>query len=413
MSELVTLSNLYPRPDQTTRGMFNAQLFEALAERLRAGASPGGPGSGPLQNVCPVPEWRVWRWPAIRAWQSPRGGAVETRYVPVFYVPRIGRDWSWRTYGWSLDEAMRSVRDLGRVFSTWLYPDGVAAVRLASRRGCPAWIMVQGSDTVHLDHPLRRRAILEACASAQGLVCVCRSLADRVVAAGVDKGRVHIAPNGVDAGKFRYRPPADARGQLGRIGAWPPAAGKGRCLPDARIALFVGHLVPVKGVDVLFEAWKILLAGRTRGADAPQLVLVGDGPLRGALERQAERLGIRHEVTFAGVRSHDEVALWMNAAECLCLSSRSEGMPNAVIEALCCGLPVVSSDVGACRELLDGDPGCRTVPPGDAGALASALADALGAEDCGRQARSVRNAGRFSWGRQADTILNLMGMTPL
>ncbi len=74
--------------------------------------------------------------------------------------------------------------------------------------------------------------------------------------------------------------------------------------------------------------------------------------MRRELEKQADELGIRESVHFPGNRPHEEVALWMNAADCLCLPSRSEGMPNVVLEAVASGLPVVATEVGAVREVL-------------------------------------------------------------
>ena len=88
--KLLTITNLYPRPDQPQRGLFNAQLFAALA---RAVAEKWGA----VQNVCLVPEWRAWRWRKIGRWEDPLGEAtsVHTSYLPVPYVPLIGRNLSW------------------------------------------------------------------------------------------------------------------------------------------------------------------------------------------------------------------------------------------------------------------------------------------------------------------------------
>ena len=101
----------------------------------------------------------------------------------------------------------------------------------------------------------------------------------------------------------------------------------------------------------------------------------------------------------------------MNAADCLCLSSRSEGMPNVVLEALASGTPVVATDVGACRDLLGAEPAARLVPPESPAALAQGL-EALLAAPVDRPAMARRNASRFSWDRQARTILSLMRLLP-
>ncbi len=116
----------------------------------------------------------------------------------------------------------------------------------------------------------------------------------------------------------------------------------------AKLVLFVGNAVDVKGIDRLLFAWKILLDEfKAKNAHyALELEIIGDGPRRKRLERQARELGIANSVRFVGQRPQAEIAGRMRAADCLCLPSRSEGMPNVVIEALACGIPVVASDVG-------------------------------------------------------------------
>lgn len=389
---LLTFSNLYPRPDAPGRGQFNVQLFEALHRQL---------GGRPLLNVCPVPAWQPWRAPAIRGWLAPLGQPFPTRYAPVPHIPVLGRSSAWRLHRRALERALEPGESPEAVFAAWLYPDGVAALHFARERGVPACVLVQGSDTFHLASPARRRAIVEASRSARGLVCVCAMLADRLVRAGVEPSAVLVAPNGVDSSLFRFRPRAGARAALAGRGLWPSG-----WAPDDRLVLFVGNLVPVKGPDLLVGA---LAARRQAGEETPRVVLVGDGPLRARLQAAARRAGLGETVCFAGVRPHAEVAEWMNAADCLCLPSRSEGMPNAVVEALASGLPVAAADVGACRDLLRGEPSCRIFAPGKGEALAEAVGHALGGgED--RAALAARQGPRYSWDAQARVILNLLGL---
>ncbi len=117
-----------------------------------------------------------------------------------------------------------------------------------------------------------------------------------------------------------------------RAAAQPPQ-------PLARPALVaVGRLEPVKGYDNLLAAFARAHA-RQPGA---QLVFVGDGSCRAALECQAGQLGIADAVRFAGMCENPYP--WMSGADAFVLSSYSEGFPNALIEAMACGLPVVSVD---------------------------------------------------------------------
>ena len=400
---LLTVSNLFPRPDQPARGLFNRQLFDELARLC------------PSRNVCLVPEWRVWRWPRIRGWPEPEAAGVPTRYVPVFYLPVVGRSTAHAFYARPLAAAVRREPAADVVYAAWLYPDGAAAATVAKAQGKRLWLMALGSDTLHLNHAARRSAVLQACAEAEGVVCVARLLADRLRAAGVSPDKLHVIPNGVDPERFRFVPRDDAARQLAERLPSPAVSLETSSRPP--IVLFVGNMVSVKGPDILLDAWQTL---RSRFAptprrsdtptpphpDTPTLILIGDGPLRPRLERQAREGGLADAVRFLGVRPHEEIPLWMNAADCLCLTSRSEGMPNAVNEALACGLPVVAADVGACGEMLGGKAVSRVVPPGNAQAFADAVEAVLRSEV--DRAALARQYGGYSWHDQAERIWHLM-----
>jgi glycosyltransferase involved in cell wall biosynthesis len=357
------------------------------------------------------------------------------RYLPVFYLPMIGRNASHGTYRWSLRRVADRFRGkVDAVYSSWLYPDGVVGTKLASELGVPSWIMVLGSDTFHLENSLRRREILRACNSASGVICVAPHLKRRLVDAGAEEAKIHVVPNGVDAELFHYRPKEDAwadlRGQEMDCSTKPleekleensrekvqPLGSKENNFQfsifnfqfPTPLILFVGNLVPVKGPDVLLEAFARLAGGQSPELSDPEsriiaLCTIGDGPMRGDLARQARRLGIADRVLFLGNRPHEEVALWMNAADCLCLASRDEGMPNVVLEALACGLPVAATDVGGCREMLAGEPACRLARSEDPVDLAGAILGVLNAAV--NRADLAARHGERSWNTMAREIL--------
>jgi len=137
--------------------------------------------------------------------------------------------------------------------------------------------------------------------------------------------------------------------------------------PDAFVAGVLGRLAEVKGHRFLVEA-----AG-SLAADLPglRLLFVGDGPLRGDLAGQAEALGIRDRVIFAGERP--DVPRFLAAMDALLLPSMSEGLSVALIEGMASGLPAIGTDVGGNPELIaDGESGilCK---PADPASLAAAL----------------------------------------
>jgi colanic acid/amylovoran biosynthesis glycosyltransferase len=173
--------------------------------------------------------------------------------------------------------------------------------------------------------------------------------------------------------------------------------------------LALGRLVPKKGFGVLLAACREL---RAQGVEV-RLTLAGDGPERGKIQDLIHREGLADRVSLPGAVPHREVARLMAAADLLVMpsliapSGDRDGIPNVVLEALLCEVPVVASAVSGIPEVIrDGDTGWLTAP-GDAealtGAIAAALADpeearhraARGREFVRQEFDSLRNYGRL------------------
>jgi glycosyltransferase involved in cell wall biosynthesis len=140
--------------------------------------------------------------------------------------------------------------------------------------------------------------------------------------------RLRVIYNGIDTERFcPLSPAAPATASLGPI-------------------VTVGRLVAQKNHELFLRAAQ-QLASEIPGL---RFVIVGDGPLRAALAAQAGRLGIADQVVFAGERA--DVSELLRGASLFWLTSRWEGLPNVVLEALASGVPVVATDVGGTRELV-------------------------------------------------------------
>jgi len=142
---------------------------------------------------------------------------------------------------------------------------------------------------------------------------------------------------------------------------------------DVPVVLGVGRLTRQKAFDVLLEAFARVYAQRRL-----RLVLLGEGPLRAQLLERADRLGVADDVHLPGFVNNPWG--WMRQADLFVLSSRWEGSPNALTEALALGTPVVATDCpSGPREILDGGRVAPLVPVDDVGALAAAIERALDA----------------------------------
>jgi len=199
--------------------------------------------------------------------------------------------------------------------------------------------------------------------------------ADLVRELGIDGSRMEVLYNGVDTGSFR---PLDAASQAGASG--------GRL----RIGS-VGRLVPVKNYGLLLSAFARLPPG------ACQLILVGEGPERGALERLADDLGIRDRVEFAGHR--DDVPDLLRTLDIFVLPSLSEGMSNTLLEAMATGVAAVASDVGGNREIIESERSGLLFRSGDTAAAAAQLQRLIASPELRRAvggAGAARVRGTFS-----------------
>jgi glycosyltransferase involved in cell wall biosynthesis len=178
-------------------------------------------------------------------------------------------------------------------------------------------------------------------------------LREELLAGGVPGERILVLPNGVDLQQHRPASPEERERLRGRLGL--PAQGF--------VGTFVGRLHPVKDVDTLLES----------AARVPELTLlvVGDGPERARLEALSARLGVAARVRFLGQSS--EVAAFLRASDAFLLSTHGEGMSNALLEGMACGLPCLASrSVGGAAELLEPGRG-MLLPDGDAQAWAAAI----------------------------------------
>lgn len=223
------------------------------------------------------------------------------------------------------------------------------------------------------------------------VLAVSRAVAETVVRRdGIPEENVAIVPNGIE----EARPDARRRARLRRA--------LGLADGDA-LLLFLGRLHHEKGPDLMVGALERLRRIRAGGWHA---ALVGDGPLREAIARRLDSLGLGDRVVMPGARRF--VGPWLDAADLLVLPSREEGMPVAALEAMMRGRPVVGTAVGGTPEVVTHGRTGLLVPAGDEAALAHGIAGLV--EDAARRATlgaaaAVEARRRFTLERMADATL--------
>jgi glycosyltransferase involved in cell wall biosynthesis len=162
------------------------------------------------------------------------------------------------------------------------------------------------------------------------------------------------------------------------------------------LVITVGRLVPQKDLDLFLEAAALL----TRKKAGVRFLIVGDGPCRERLERKASQNGLRGKIVFLGER--DDIPELLQAADIFWLTSSWEGLPNVLLEAMACAKPIVTRDVGACREIINHGENGYLVPDRNAESFAQhtlgLLSDLDKAREMGRAGRKLAEE-KFSSGK--------------
>jgi glycosyltransferase involved in cell wall biosynthesis len=353
---ILAITNLYPNPFHPERATFNREQFRVLAQEHD------------LSVICPIAwtdEFTARRagCPPLPPGRRTEVDGISVEYPRSIFVPRLLRGLYGHFFQWSIRGTFwRQVSDFrpNIILATWAYPDGWATVKLARQARLPVVLKVHGSDVLEMEkYSGRRRGTIEALRGADRVVAVSRDLARRTVELGIDPGRVRLIYNGVDGAVFF---PGDRDAARARLGLEP----------SRPILLYVGNLLPVKGPDLLIDAAGLLA---NRGVEF-HLHVIGKGPLRETLERRAADRGIASQIVFHGPVGHDRLPDWFRAANMLVLPSRSEGVPNVLLEAAACGTPFVAARVGGVAEIAHLG-ASYLVPSGDPAALAGAICEVL------------------------------------
>lgn len=343
--KILYISNLFPNPREPVRGVFNAQQVAALSK---------------LCSISVIA-------PTVHDQTDELRDGVQIMHPRFHHVPLLSRPFNGWLFARAIESSIRRTR-FDIALASWAYPDAYGVMLVAGRLGFPFATMVQGSDVnVLFQNPARKRQILRALRGSRAVFCRSEALREALAVEGVEATTVY---NGIHRDRFR---PLD-RGECCR---------KLGLDPNRKRVLYVGNLLPVKGPTYLAKA-----AAKLPEAE---VIFVGAGTEKFAAGR------------CVGARTHDEIPIWMNASDVLCLPSLSEGLPNVALEAMACGLPVVASRVGGVPEIVHEGESGLLVLPADFAALVAALRKAL-STTWDRDA-IVRSVARFDWDVNARTVL--------
>lgn len=380
MRHVVSISTLWPNRVAPRFGTFVARSLEALAGR--------GDWRVTVINPIGLPPIALGRYRQLSDIdeRSEEGGITVHR--PRFtLIPKIGGRRNAAAIARAalpVIEEIRAEHAIDLVDAQFFFPDGPAAARLARTLDLPLSIKARGSDITYWgDIDYARDQMLGAARHADGLLAVSEALRRDMAGLGMEEDRITVHYTGLDRDRFRPLAHTRLRSQLG--------GELGLALPDnAPLLVSVGALIERKGQHIALDAL----------TDVPgaHLVLVGRGEQEGQLKGQARALGLSGRVHFVGLLDHDVLPLMLSAADVMVLPSANEGLANAWVEALACGTPVVTCDVGGARELVTSNLAGRLVER-DPRSVAAGINALLNNPPPGQAVADL--VERFSWEENA------------
>ncbi len=392
--KIIAISHLFPNLNETRYGIFVARQFSGIS---RLGAE--------ITVIVP----RVWS-PGLlghfNRWKNQdhkyplcRFNGIETISVPYLRLP--GNFYN----RWSGLVAFRAIRNKALelhkskkfdvIYATDLFPDGDAAARLAQLIKIPAACLCIGVDVniTAKSSKIIYRHFVRTTKALHGTLACGQSVADGIKAV---TGKNPLCVYGVvDLDEFS--PVSDkipARKELD--------------LPsDKTIILYAGYLTKRKGV------YDLLAAIHRVQKKCPDILLLmcGSGPEETALRRLIREKGMEHTVRLTGEIEPERMNKWMQASDLFVLASHTEGMPNVVMEAMACGLPVVATAVGGLPGAIGDCDGDLLVPPGNVNELEKAIVKVIN-DDQLRSSMGIaarkRAEEQFGGKRNANLILDYL-----
>ena len=297
-----------------------------------------------VQVVAPVPYWppvkMTYRWQYTKVVSKEQIEGVVVHHPRYFMIPKIAMF----LHGWFMFlSVLPYMKKLSKIYpfdvidAHYVYPDGFAGVLLGAYFDRPVIVSARGSDINQFaSFPLIRKFLSYTLRRATRVITVCEALKQAVVPLCGPEDKITVIPNGVDSQKFFPIPQPEARQSLD--------------LPDCKIILSVGGLIPRKGFDLLIKSFHKIAEKVDR--KNVFLVIIGDGPEHGRLHELVSQLRLTDSVRFSGDVPHSELYRWYSAADLFCLASSREGWPNVVLEAMACGTPVVATAVWGTPEII-------------------------------------------------------------
>lgn len=386
-AKLLVFSTLFPSDMRPTAGVFIRERMFKVGRHI------------PVVVVSPVPWFplqgliRYWKphfRPQPKLYEEQQGVRV---YFPRFLsIPGLLKSYDglFMALG-SLPTLLKLRKEFNIIDAHFAYPDGYAATLLGKWLKTPMTITLRGTEVPLSKMPGRKARILTALKNATRIFSVSDSLKQHVVSLGADGDKIRVIGNGVDLAKFYPLDKMFARAEL-------------KIPVEAKVLISVGGLVDRKGFHRVIDVLPALVA------NYPELIylIVGgesaEGNIKERLENQVKTLKLEKNVRFLGAYPSENLKIPLSAADLFVLATANEGWANVFLEAMGCGLPVITTDVGGNSEVVNSPVLGTIVPFGQADALLTALSDGL--EKNWDSSSIIQYARKNTWDSRVEILLD-------
>ncbi len=385
--KLLVYCSLFPSKKRPNAGVFIRERMFRVGKKL------------PIIVVSPVP-WFPFQG-IIRYWRPhfrPQPDKFELQQGVQVYFPRFlsipGLFKSWDGFFMALGSWSTLIKyknEFNIIDAHFAYPDGYAATLLGKWFQVPVTITLRGTEVPLAKMQGRKVRMLKAISNAARVFSVANSLKQHVGALGAKTNKIRVVGNGVDINKFY---PLDKKTQRKVLN-----------IPDnAKVLISVGGLVERKGFHRVIEVLPELLK------QYPGLIylIVGgesaEGNIKEQLVRQVDKLKLENNVRFLGALNSEELKKPLSSADIFVLATANEGWANVFLEAMACDLPVVTTDVGGNKEVVNNDGLGIVVPFANKQALSDGLLKSI--DQQWDKGKIVKYAQDNAWGTRVEILVD-------
>jgi len=357
--KVLVFTTVFPSREMPNFGIFVRERMRRVADLCD------------VKVIAPVPFFPfagvIKRNYAIKHPRIEHQGNLEVHHPRFFVIPGLFKFLDGFFLFLSTIFAVSKLRkdfDFDLIDAHFAYPDGFAAVLLGQLFKRPVVITLRGTLNRLIRYRLRRAMIKVALNRAARIFSVSPHLIQLAEESEARPVKYRIIPNGVDTQHFKRVTQKVARANIGID-------------EGTKVIISVGGLVERKGHHRVIEALPQLVG---KFPDIIFLVVGGpsvEGDISSELRMQIQRLGLENHVRLVGEVPHDQVSMYLSAADIFVLATRYEGCPNVFLEAMACGLPVVTTLVCGNEYIVEPGRSGLLVPFGDKARLGEALQDAL------------------------------------